>query len=300
VLRPLAGDLAANCVERIRAIVNGTTNYILTAMARDGRGYGDVLADAQAAGYAEADPAADVEGVDAANKLAILARLGFGAWLDPDRIVRRPPSVRGEAPAGITAVTDREVTGAAALGLTLKLVADVSRSAETDAERATDTPGDLAASVVPTALPLEDPLARTSGVRNRIEVRAAPVGSVAFSGPGAGGPATASAVLGDLHAIARGGGSSWAGRTGWPDAAAPLRPPWESADRDWFFLVPSPAVPDTGALGGAAVATASMGDDIAVRVTGASLERVRAALRDGLPPERDVTLYPAEHRRPAA
>ena len=92
VLGPLAADLAANDVGRVRGIVNGTTNYILTAMAAEGRGYADVLAEAQSRGYAEADPAGDVEGDDAVNKLVILARLAFGAWLEPSGVCRRPPT----------------------------------------------------------------------------------------------------------------------------------------------------------------------------------------------------------------
>ena len=95
VLGPLALDLAANRVARVRGIVNGTTNFILTAMARDGRAYADVLAEAQARGYAEADPTADVEGLDAVNKLVILARLAFGAWIDPASVGNRPGTTRG-------------------------------------------------------------------------------------------------------------------------------------------------------------------------------------------------------------
>ena len=79
----------------MRGIVNGTTNYILTAMAQDGRPYDEVLADAQELGYAEADPTGDVEGDDAVNKLVILARLAFGRWLDPATVGRRPPTARG-------------------------------------------------------------------------------------------------------------------------------------------------------------------------------------------------------------
>ena len=93
VLGPLAADLAGNEIVRVRGIVNGTTNYILTAMAEDGRPYDEVLADAQELGYAEADPAGDVEGDDAVNKLVILARLAFGRWLDPSTVGRRPPTV---------------------------------------------------------------------------------------------------------------------------------------------------------------------------------------------------------------
>ena len=135
VLAPLASDLAANDVTRIRGIVNGTTNYILTAMAQEGRSYGDILADAQELGYAEADPSGDVEGDDAVNKLVILARLGFDVWLDPASVARRPPTVRGTGAAGITGVTDLEIEGAAALGLTLKLLATVSRDGWIDHRR---------------------------------------------------------------------------------------------------------------------------------------------------------------------
>ena len=116
ILGPLAADLAANTVGRVRGIVNGTTNYILTAMGQEGRAYEDVLADAQGLGYAEADPTGDVEGDDAVNKLVVLARLAFGEWLQPASIVRRPPTARGQGRPGITGVTDHEIEGAAALG----------------------------------------------------------------------------------------------------------------------------------------------------------------------------------------
>ena len=160
-----------------------------------------MLAEAQAAGYAEADPTGDVEGDDAVNKLVILARLGFGSWLDPGSIERRPATVEGPGRPGISGVTAEEVKAATAVGLTLKLVARARRLPE----------GAVAASVLPTALPADGPLARTSGVENRVEIRAEPVGRVAFAGPGAGGPATSSAVLGDLIAIARGLTATWAG-----------------------------------------------------------------------------------------
>ena len=99
VLSPLASDLAANRIGRIRGIVNGTTNYILTAMAQEGRPYGDVLIDAQDLGYAEADPTGDVEGHDAVNKLVILARLAFDVWLAPGSIVAPADGAR-HGPAG--------------------------------------------------------------------------------------------------------------------------------------------------------------------------------------------------------
>ena len=195
ILGPLAADLAANEVTRVRGIVNGTTNHILTAMAEDGLPYAEALADAQALGYAEADPTGDVEGADAVNKLVILARLAFGAWLDPAAIVCRPPTARGSGRPGISGVTDDEMEGAAALGYTLKLLASAARVGED---------GAIAASVLPTAVPSNSPFGRTDGVVNRIEIEASPVGTVRFAGPGAGGDATSSAVLGDLIAVSRG------------------------------------------------------------------------------------------------
>ena len=107
VLGPLAVELAADRIDALRGIVNGTTNHILTGMTSGGRAYADVLAEAQAAGYAEADPSGDVEGDDAVNKLVILARLAFGSWLDPGSIDRRPPTVAGDGRPGITGVRRR-------------------------------------------------------------------------------------------------------------------------------------------------------------------------------------------------
>ena len=201
ILGPLATELAADRIDAVRGIVNGTTNHILTAMTDHGQPYAFVLAGAQAAGYAEADPTGDVEGDDAVNKLVILARLAFGSWLDPTGIERNPPTVAGVGRPGITGVQPDEPKAAAAVGRTLKLIAAARRRDD----------GSIRAAVLPTAVPSDGPLGRTSGVQNRIEVDAQPVGRVAFVGPGAGGPATSSAVLGDLIAIARDRGSTWAG-----------------------------------------------------------------------------------------
>ncbi len=202
LLGPIALDLAPNRVVRVRGIVNGTTNYMLTAMARDGRAYADALADAQARGYAEADPTADVEGMDAVNKIVILTRLAFGHWIGVDAIGNRPGTTTGAAGLpGITGVTADDVAALADGGRTLRLVA-TSRVTED---------GAIEVSVVPTAVPAESPFGRCDGVLNRVEVDALPVGRIAFEGPGAGGAAAASAVLGDLVAIARGVGSTWAG-----------------------------------------------------------------------------------------
>jgi homoserine dehydrogenase len=285
VLGPLAGELAANRIDRVRGIVNGTTNYILGAMAADGQGYRAALAAAQAAGYAEADPAGDVEGADASNKLAILCRLAFGAWLDPGDIVRRPPAVDGVGPPGITGVTAGAITGAAALDGTIKLVADARRLPD----------GRLAASVLATLVPRADPLGRTNGVTNRIEIRGDPVGSVAFSGPGAGGPATASAVLGDLLAIARGAGSTWAGLppAGSADADMQAGPPESAPDRGWFTVVPDVVKLPSSGIGESRTARTPGGT--AIQLSGLPLADVRARLRDAGAPA-DLIVYPADER----
>ncbi|HET7727916.1 MAG TPA: homoserine dehydrogenase [Candidatus Limnocylindrales bacterium] len=217
VLGPLASGLAANRLTAVRGIVNGTTNFILTAMADEGRGYDEVLADAQARGYAEADPTADVEGHDAVAKLVVLVRLAFGVWLEPPRVANRVVAPDGSTGRpGITGVTAEDVAFAAAEGRTVKLVARATVAAD----------GAVEAAVLPTLLPAASALARTAGVLNRVELEGAPIGRVAFEGPGAGGPATSSAVLGDLLAIARGEGSTWAGLPPRIERSAlPLRAP---------------------------------------------------------------------------
>src|SRR6478609_4598080 len=221
VLGPLAGDLAADRVERVRGIVNGTTNFMLSAMTDEAAplDYDAALAEAQRLGYAEADPSGDIEGLDAVNKLVILARLAFDRWLDPASIATRPDGRGGPAGAGITAVTRDHADEARAAGRVIRLLATASRLPD----------GSLAAAVLPTALPLDSALGRTAGVRNRVEVDAEPVGSVGFDGPGAGGAATSSAVLGDLIAIARGAGSTWGPR---PPAAGPTDDPVRAPARD--------------------------------------------------------------------
>ena len=204
ILGPLAGDLAANRVERVRGIVNGTTNFILTAMTADDAPleFAAALAEAQRLGYAEADPSGDVDGHDAVNKLVILARLAFDRWLEPATIPTRPDGADGPAGPGIATVSLTDQGDARAAGRIIRLVATAVAAAD----------GDLRAAVLPTALPLDSPLGRTSGVRNRIEIDAFPVGRVGFDGPGAGGAATSSAVLGDLIAVAREAGSTWGPR----------------------------------------------------------------------------------------
>jgi homoserine dehydrogenase len=281
VLGPLAADLAGNEILRIRGIVNGTTNYILTAMAEEGMPYDEVLRDAQELGYAEADPSGDVEGDDAVNKLVILARLAFGEWLDPTTVGRRPPSVGGKGRPGITGVTDQELEGAAALGLTIKLLATARRGE-----------GGIEAAVIPTAVPADSPFGWTDGVTNRVEIEAEPLGTIRLAGPGAGGAATSSAVLGDLVAVARGLGSTWAGLPAAPSSSVPAVDPLDEP-RPWYAFIPptaSAAVPD--AFDNAA--SVEFEDGTALRTTVLPLAAARSAVAAILPDGVDVTLYPVD------
>ena len=282
ILGPLAADLAANQVSRVRGIVNGTTNYILSSMARDGHPYVDVLADAQAMGYAEADPAGDVEGDDAVNKLVILARLAFDRWLTPGSIGRRPPTVRGRGEPGIVGVTDAELQAAGAVGLTIKLIAAASRA-----------DGAPQAGVLASAVPLDGAFGQTDGVTNRIEIDADPLGTVSLAGPGAGGAATSSAVLGDLVAVARGLGSTWAGR---PPATGPAEPAGDplASVRAWFAFLPASALAAGGtpSLSGSDVTALTSG--VAIRTQPVPLDVARAAISPFLSEGADVTLYPID------
>ena len=175
-------------------------------------------------GYAEADPAGDVEGLDAVNKLVILARLAFDRWLDPEAIPTRPDGADGPAGPGITTVSLADQADAREAGRIIRLLATASIAPD----------GAVSAAVLPTALPRDSALGRTAGVRNRIEIDAVPVGRVGFDGPGAGGAATSSAVLGDLIAIARQAGSTWGPRrpaAAIHDAGDTTRPMGEVAPR---------------------------------------------------------------------
>ena len=228
ILGPLGADLAANRVERVRGIVNGTANFILSAMTDRKRAYDAVLLDAQRAGYAEADPAGDVEGDDALNKLVILARLAFGQWLSPASIERRPATANGLGRPGISGVTREEVAAAAVHGLRLKLIVEARRPVDGGGVGAE-------ASVQPVAVPAESGFGRTGGAINRIELTAVPIGRLDLTGPGAGGGPTSSAVLGDLIALARGSGSTWAGLAPASERSVEAASPDDAAARRWFF-----------------------------------------------------------------
>jgi homoserine dehydrogenase len=177
VIRVLQESLAAAHVDRIHGIVNGTTNYILTRMAETGASYADALAEAQRLGYAEADPTEDVNGADAAAKMAILARLAFDTPVHLDEV----------AYEGIEHITGDDMQYARDLGLGLKLIGTAER-----------VDGGLSVRVHPAFLYAGHPLASVSGPYNAVTVESDAITEITMSGPGAGGPQTASAVLGDV------------------------------------------------------------------------------------------------------
>lgn len=187
VIEPLKQSLCANRIEALMGIVNGTTNYILTRMQQEGSDFNEVLSDAQRLGYAEADPTADVDGLDAADKISILASLAFG-----NRI--KLPEVYCE---GIRKISAADITYAERLGFVIKLLAIAKRDDPTgpDSDR-------LQVRVHPTLLPKSHPLASVNGVFNAILIQGSPVGQVMFFGPGAGSGPTASAVVADILNIA--------------------------------------------------------------------------------------------------
>jgi homoserine dehydrogenase len=177
VIRVLQETLAAAHVERVHGIVNGTTNYILTEMARGGLSYADALARAQELGYAEADPTDDVTGRDAAAKMAILARLAFSTPVTLDQVTYE----------GIEHITAEDVEYARDLGLGLKLIGTAER-----------VDGGISVRVHPAFLYPGHPLASVNGAFNAVTVESEAITEITLSGPGAGGPQTASAVLGDV------------------------------------------------------------------------------------------------------
>jgi homoserine dehydrogenase len=183
LIAPLKRDLLANELTSIAAIINGTTNYILTRMAREGCDYAEALAGAQALGYAEADPRNDVEGIDAAYKLTILAGLAFRVQVSPDAVYHE----------GITRLTGRDFRYAQELGYAIKLLALGEREEH-----------HISLRVHPTLVPLEQPLAKVDGVFNAVQLEGDLTGQVLFQGRGAGAMPTTSAVVADLLDLAHG------------------------------------------------------------------------------------------------
>lgn len=183
VIAALRGGLAANRIARVAGILNGTCNYILTTMEREQRDFADVLADAQKLGYAEAEPSLDVDGYDAAHKLAVLAALAFGVEPDVSQV-----HIEGIRRIGIT-----DIAFAASFGYRIKLLGVAALE-----------DGKLLQRVHPCLVPLTAPLAQVDGAFNAVQVEGDAVGRVVLEGRGAGGGPTASAVVSDLIAIARG------------------------------------------------------------------------------------------------
>lgn len=177
IIKPLAECLAGNRISEIVGIINGTTNYILTKMSSEGREFGDVLKEAQEMGYAESDPRADIDGQDAAYKLAILSSIAFGAEIGPDRIYTE----------GIREITPLDLNYARELGFVVKLLAI-----------AKEVNGSVEVRVHPSFIPCTHPLASVVGVYNAIFIKGNAVGQLMFYGRGAGSLPTASAVVGDL------------------------------------------------------------------------------------------------------
>jgi homoserine dehydrogenase len=183
ILRPLRESLVGDQVLRIMGIVNGTTNYILTKMDESGTAFSDALKQAQDLGFAEADPTADVEGFDAADKAAILAGLAFHSRVTDKDVYRE----------GITKITAADVKVAKAMDMVIKLLAITELTSE----------GEISVRVHPALISRNHPLASVRESFNAVFVQAKSAGEMMFYGRGAGGEPTASAVLGDLVAIAR-------------------------------------------------------------------------------------------------
>lgn len=182
-IRALRDAVPGQKVSRVSGILNGTCNYILTRMEREGIAFDDVLADAQRLGYAEADPTFDIDGFDTAHKLAILTSLAFGTQIEASEIYVE----------GIRAITPEDMAAASELGYRIKLLG-VAQATESGIEQR----------VHPTMLPLDSTLAQVNGVLNAVAIDTDLLGEIVLSGPGAGGDATAASVLADLQDIARG------------------------------------------------------------------------------------------------
>jgi homoserine dehydrogenase len=177
LIRPLTESLAGEKLSRVIGIVNGTTNYVLSAMSEAGSSYEDALSEAQRLGFAEADPSADVGGADAAAKAVILGGLAFGVWADAGSVYRR----------GIEGLDMAEIAFARELGYVVKLLATAESLAD-----------GISVRVHPALVPNSHPLASIRGATNAVFVEGPAIGQLLFSGPGAGGEPTATAVLGDV------------------------------------------------------------------------------------------------------
>jgi homoserine dehydrogenase len=182
ILNAITSPLISNEFTDVQGILNGTTNYILTQMTENGASYASVLKKAQAKGFAEADPTADVEGIDAANKLSILISLLFGIGVSPEEIPTR----------GITAISEEDIAFAGEFGFKIKLLASAKNS-----------DGKVTANVEPTLVPADHPLANVNNEFNAVYVTGNAVDNLMFYGRGAGPLPTGSAVIGDVIGVAR-------------------------------------------------------------------------------------------------
>jgi len=182
IIQPLKESLAGNRIHRVMGIINGTTNYILTKMAAEGREFAEALQEAQALGYAEADPSADIDGLDAARKIAILASIAFQTRVTVDEVYVE----------GIRTISQLDIVYARELGYAIKLLGV-----------AQEVDGEIEVRVHPVMLPASHPLASVNDVYNAVFVEGDAVGQTMFFGPGAGQMPTASSVVGDIMAIAK-------------------------------------------------------------------------------------------------
>ncbi len=182
VIKPMRESLSANTISRIYGILNGTCNYILTRMEDEGISFEECLADAQRLGFAEADPTFDIGGHDTAHKLSILTSIAFGTRIAPDDVYLE----------GIANITQADISAARELGYRIKLLGVAQRTESGIEQR-----------VHPTMVPFSSVIAQVAGVLNAVAVETDILGELLFSGPGAGGNATASAVIGDIADIAK-------------------------------------------------------------------------------------------------
>jgi homoserine dehydrogenase len=238
LLRPLKESLAGERISKVLGIVNGTTNFILTRMDETGAGFAEALDEATALGYAEADPSADIEGFDAAAKAAILASIAFHSRVTVADVHRE----------GIVDVTAADIASAKAMGRTVKLLAICERSASGVSVR-----------VHPAMIPLTHPLASVRDAFNAVFVEGDSVGQLMFYGRGAGGLPTASAVLGDVVAVARNlrSGSRGAGESSYASLT-----PLPMGDVRTSYHVNLDVADKAGVL--AAVATAFADNDVSI------------------------------------
>jgi homoserine dehydrogenase len=234
--------LSGDHVTKIMGIVNGTTNYILTKMEEDGASFADALKEAQALGYAESDPTADIEGHDAASKAAILAELAFHTHVTREDVFCE----------GISKVSIEDIRAAKNMGCVIKLLAI--------AERMPDDSG-VIVRVHPTMVPKEHPLASVRDAFNAVFVETEAAGELMFYGRGAGGAPTASAVLGDVVVAAR---NRLTGSTGWGESADVQYPVLPIGEASTCYYVNLDVADRPGALASIAQAFADAGVSIQV------------------------------------